>query len=75
MGEVAARPCSGGSGVYRAQLVHGGELAGRERASPPLPCRCPDGLDGGWMDRGPGQPDSGNRKPNLLKLIQGEGRK
>lgn len=46
---------------------------GLQRASPCLSCHCPDGHDDRRMDRGPGQPDSENRKPYLSKIIQGEG--
>lgn len=44
-----------------------------QRASLLLPCRCPNGRDDGWMDTGLGWLGSENRKPNLLKIIHGEG--
>lgn len=48
---------------------------GLECASPFLPCYYPNGHDSGWMEQRLGQPGSENRKPNLFKIIQGEGRK
>lgn len=70
--------------LLSSQLVRGAEVddpsmlspEGPQCASPCLPCHCLNGHDDRRMDRGPaGQPDSENRKPNLLKIMQGEERK
>lgn len=52
-----------------------GSQEGLQHASAFLPCYYPNGRDSGWMDRRLGLPGSENRKPNLFKIIQGEGRK